>query len=152
MSVALQVALFLASVAVVVFVSFVIPVVVCLSKYAARATRELEALKSDVNLLVHDSRHTLQNVNDLTSRAHRQLDEVDKVVRSARAWSDRAGRIVDGVGDVVDAPIFTAARVISIIHKGVSRIFEVLANKDHQPTLKENAGPVPDPSAGGPGD
>jgi uncharacterized protein YoxC len=152
MSTALQVALFAASVAVVVFVAFLIPVFIGLRKCAARATRELEELKSEVKLLVHDSRSTLLNVNNLTSRAHRQLDEVDKVVRSAREWSERAGRIVAQVGDVVEAPIFTGARVVSIVYKGLSRIFDVLTKKEPQPTLKESESPAPDSSVPEAGD
>ena len=147
MSSALQVALFLASIAVTIFVAFLVPVFIGLCKYARRATRELEELKSEVKLLVQDSRNTLQNVNDLTSRARRQLEEVDKMVRSAREWSERASHIVDKVGDVVEAPIFTMARVISIAHTALSHILGVLTKKEHPVTLKEAESPAPKGSA-----
>jgi uncharacterized protein YoxC len=105
MSTALQIALFLASVAVVVFILFLIPVFIGLRKHVAQAARQLDVLKSDVKLLVQDSRTMMQNVDKLTSRAHPQLDEVDKIVRIARVWSERTRRIVEEVGDVVEAPI-----------------------------------------------
>ena len=143
MSTALQVALFLASVAVVVFVSVLIPVFIGLRKYAARATHELEELKSDAKLLIRDSHTVVDNVNSLTSRAHRQLDEVDKVVRTVRTWTERADRIVEEVGDIVEAPLFRATRIISIVQRGLSSILDVLAKKDRQLTMKEPENPSP---------
>lgn len=133
MSMALQIALFLASVAAVVFVLFLIPVFIGLRKHVVHATRQLDELQSDVKLLVHDSRTMVQNVDKLTSRAHQQLDEVDKIVRIVRAWSERANRIVEEVGDVVEAPIFTVTRIIGIVHKGLSVFLDTVARKDHQP-------------------
>src|SRR5689334_6009865 len=98
MSMALQVALFMASLSVVVFVAFLSPVFVGLRKQAEHAVRELDELNSDVKLLVQDSRTMVQNVNSLTSRAHQQGDEVDKLVRTVRSWPERADRIVSEVG------------------------------------------------------
>src|SRR6266850_4777703 len=117
MSTALQIALFLASVAVVVFVLFLILVFIGLRKHVAHATRQLDELKSDVKLLVQDSRTMVQNVDNLAGRAHVQLDEVEQMVRTVRGWSERANRIVEEVGDVVEAPIFTVTRIIGIVHK-----------------------------------
>src|SRR6266403_335161 len=124
MSTALQIALFLASAAVVVFVLFLIPAFIGIRKHAARASRDLDELKSDVKLLVQDSRTMVQNVNDLASRAHRELDEVHNVIRIVRAWSERADRIVEEVGDVVEAPIFMVTRIIGIVHQGLSTLLD----------------------------
>jgi len=141
MSTALQIALFLASVAVVVFVLFLILVFIGLRKHVAHATRQLDELKSDVKLLVQDSRTMVQNVDNLAGRAHVQLDEVEKMVRTVRGWSERANRIVEEVGDVVEAPIFTVTRIIGIVHKGLSTLLDAVAKKDRQPELTDTESP-----------
>ena len=149
MSNALQVALFLASVAVVVFVAFIIPAIVSLCQRASFAARQLEEVKSDLKLLIQDTRAVVQRVNELTDRAHQQMDEVDRVVRTARGWSDRADRIVGEVGDIVEAPIFTVARVIGIVQEGLHSFLNAVTNRNHRPGLKD---PEPHAETGSPED
>ena len=129
MSMALQIAQFLASVAVVAFVVFLIPVLIGLREHAARALRELEELKSDVRLLVQDSRSMVQNVNNLTSRAQLQMDEVDKLLRLVRGWSERTDRVVNEVGVLVEGQLLTATRLVKLVHLGLGRLLESLATK-----------------------
>ena len=124
MSTALQVALFLASLAVIVFVMFFIPVCIMMYLQILRVIRQVEELKSEVRALVRDSQATLQNINHLTHRAHMQMEELEKVVRTVGAWSDRANRIVEEIGDVIEAPILTAARFITALHKTLSSLWE----------------------------
>src|SRR5579871_6317540 len=135
MSTALQVALFLASIAIVVFVSALIPVFVALRRHIAQATHQLEELKSDVKLLVRDSHVLVQNVNGLATRAHQQLDEVDKLVRTVGGWSDRADRIVQEVGNAVETPIFMATRIVGII-RNLGGLLETFAKKTHPAEAK----------------
>jgi len=129
MSMALQIAQFLASVAVVVFVVLLVPVLVGLREHVARALRELEELKSDVKLLVQDSRTMVQNVNGLTTRAQLQMEEVDKLLRLVRGWSERTDRVVNDVGDLVEGPLLTATRLVKLVHLGLGRFLESLAAK-----------------------
>ena len=129
MSVALQVAFFLASVAIVTFVLFTIPLFIVLGKYIARAARELEELKSDVRLLIQESRNAVQNVNNLAMRVQQQMDEVDKMVRMARAWGERANRVAEEVGEAVESPIFILNRMVSIVRKGLGSLSDILAGK-----------------------
>ncbi len=137
MSMPLQIALFLASVAVVVFVVLVIAVLLALRKQAALAVRQLEEVKSDVKLLVQDSRTLLQNVNTLTTRANQQMDDVDKVVRTVRGWSERANRIVEEVGAAVEPPLFSAVRNIGIVRKGVAIFMDALLRRNHHTEEKQ---------------
>jgi uncharacterized protein YoxC len=141
MSTAFQIALFPASVAVVAFVVFLIPVFSELCKHVAHAANQLDELKSDVKPLVPNSRTVAQNVDKLTSRAHQQLDAVDKMIRIVRAWSEPAGRIVEEVDDVVEAPILKVTRIIGIVHKGLRTLLDVVAKRIHQPELKDTEGP-----------
>ena len=112
MAIALQIALFLASVSIVVFVVLLIPVLLGLRRHLADAARELAELRTDVKVLVQDSRMTLQNVNKLTTQAQQQIDEVDQSLRVLRGWLDRADRLVHQAGDLIEGSIFTGARIL----------------------------------------
>jgi len=112
MAIALQIALFLASVSIVVFVVLLIPVLLGLRRHLADAARELAELETDVKLLVQDSRTMVQNVNKLTKQAQQQIDEVDQSLRVLRGWLDRADRLVHQAGDLIEGPIFTGARIL----------------------------------------
>ena len=89
MAIALQIALFLASVAIVIFVAFCLPVVLQLRKHADRITQTLEELKAEVSVLVKDSRTVLRSVSELSTRAHQQCTNVEHVVQAVRGWTDR---------------------------------------------------------------
>ena len=119
MTMPLQIALFLASVAVVLFVAFCIPAILQLRKHAARMSQTLAELKSEVSLLVQDSRKMLQNVNELSTRARQQCDEVERVIQTVRGWTERADRVVEEVGSVLEPPLLTAARNAQILRKGI---------------------------------
>ena len=113
MGMALQIALFLASVSVVVLVAVLIPALLGLRQQFANAGRELAELKTDVKLLMQDSRTMVQNVTKLTTQAQQQIDEVDQSLRVLRGWLDRADRLVRQAGDLIEGPIFTSARILN---------------------------------------
>ena len=131
MSMPLQIALFLASVAVVIFVAFCLPALLQLRKHAERMAQALAELKAEVSLLVQDSRRMLQNINELSTRAHQQCDQVERVIQTVRGWTERADRVVDEVGSVLEPPILTAALSARIIRKGISKFFETFWNRNH---------------------
>jgi uncharacterized protein YoxC len=138
MSNLLQIALFLASVAVVIFVACCIPAVLQLRKSAARITQTLEELKAEVSLLVQDSRTLLHNVNELSTRAHQQCDDVERVIQTVRGWTERANRVVEEVGTVLEPPILTAVRNANILRKGIAKFLEMFLNRNHhQPEPSE---------------
>ena len=136
MTMPLQIALFLASVAVVIFVAFCIPAILQLRKHAARMAQTLAELKSEVSLLVQDSRKMLQNVNELSTRAHQQCDEVERVIQTVRGWTERADRVVEEVGSVLEPPLLTAARNAQIFRKGIAKFFEAFLNRNHRQPQK----------------
>jgi uncharacterized protein YoxC len=131
MSTPLQIALFLASVAIVVFVACCIPAMLQLRIHAAKMAQTLGELKAEVSLLVHDAHKLLQNVNDLSARVHQQCDEVERVIETVRGWTERADRVVEEVGSVLEPPIFTAARNAHILRKGIAKFFEIFLNRTH---------------------
>jgi len=131
MSNLLQIALFLASVAVVIFVACCIPALLQFRKHAARMTQSLGELKAEVSLLIQDSRRLLHNVNELSMRVSRQCDDVECVIQTVRGWTERADRVVEEVGTVLEPPILTAARNAQIFRKGITKFFETFLNRNH---------------------
>jgi uncharacterized protein YoxC len=134
MSTVLQVALFLASVAIVVFVAFCIPAILQLRQHAARMTQMLAELKAEVSLLVQDSRKVLYSVNELALRAHEQCDDVEQVLQTVRGWAERVDHVVDEVGSAVEPPVLAAARNVQIFYKGIAKFFETFLNRNHHNT------------------
>src|SRR5579859_3050548 len=136
MSVPLQIALFLASVAVVIFVAYCIPAIIQLRKHAAQMAQTLEELKAEVSLLVRDSREMVHSVNELSTRAHRQWDDVDRVIQTVRVWTERVDRVVEGVGSVLEPPILKVARNALIFRKGIAKFLETFLNRNHHQPQK----------------
>ncbi len=130
----LQIALFLASVAVVIFVAYCIPAMLQLRKHAERMTQTLAELKAEVSLLVQDSRKVLYNVNELSMRAHEQCDDVEQVIHTVRGWTERVDRVVEEVGSAVEPPVLAAARNVQIVYKGIAKFFETFLNRNHHNT------------------
>ena len=130
----LQIALFLASVAVVILVAYCIPAGLQLRKHAARMTQTLAELKAEISLLVQDSRRLLHSVNELSTRAHQQFDEVEQVIQTVRCWTERVDRVVEEVGSVLEPPLLRAARNAQILRKGVAKFFETFLNRNHRNT------------------
>lgn len=134
MGMALQIALFLASVSVVVLVAVLVPALLGLRKQFANAARELAELKTDVKLLVQDSRTMVQNVNKLTTQALQQIDGVDQSLRVLRGWLDRADRLVHQAGDLIEGPIFTGARILD----GFGTLLRPWLTKDDEASHKSS--------------
>jgi uncharacterized protein YoxC len=134
MSAALQVGLFLASVAVVIFVTFCIPTMLQLRKRAARMTETLAELKTEVSLLIQDSRKVLHNANELSTRAHQQCDDVERVIQTVRSWTERVDRVIEEVGSVLEPSLLTVARNAQIFRKGAAKFFETFLNRNHHNT------------------
>lgn len=134
MSTVLQVALILASVAIVVFVAFCIPAMLQLRKHAAWLTQTVAELKAEVSLLVQDSRKVLYSVNELALRAHEQCDDVEQVLQTVRGWTERVDHVVEEVGSAVEPPVLAAARNVQIFYKGIAKFFETFLNRNRHNT------------------
>jgi hypothetical protein len=126
MAMALQIALFSASVSIVVLAVLLIPGLLGLRRHLTDAARELAELKTDVKLLVQDSRTMVRNVNKLTTQAQQQMDELDQALRVLRSWLDRADRMVHQAGDLIEGPIFTGTRILT----GLGKLFQAWLQKD----------------------
>jgi uncharacterized protein YoxC len=131
MTMPLQIALFLASVAVVIFVAFCVPAMLQLRKHAERMSQTLAELKAEISVLVQESRTLLRSVNELSTRANQQCDDVEHVIQTVRGWTERVDRVVDEVGTILEPPLLMAARNAQIFRKGVAKFFETFLNRNH---------------------
>ena len=141
MGIALQIALILASVSVVVFVAVLIPALLGLRKQFADAACELAELKTEVMLLVQDSRMMVQNVNQLSTQAQQQIGEVEQSLRVLRGWLDRADHLVHQAGDLIEGPIFTGARILN----GLGTLLQAWLTRDGE-TSRRNPSTTKDTS------
>jgi len=116
MPVPLQVAFFLACVAIVLFVSFLTLLSILVYRRASSAARHLEEAKTDLKQLMQDSRAMIHNVSLLSIHANQQLDELDKVVRVVRRWAERVDQVAQEVTAAVEAPAYTVARSLKILY------------------------------------
>ena len=119
MSVALQIALFLASLAIIALAACVIGFAVVARRQLAQLVSSAEQMKADVQALLQDSRELVRNVNDMAKRASEQMDDVSEIVQTVQQWTARADRIVEGVGSVIEPPIFSLVRHASLLRTGV---------------------------------
>lgn len=131
MAIPLQIALFLASAAIVALV-------VCLIPLAFQARGELkklvlaaEQLKAKAELLAEDSRELVRNVNEFTTRANQQMDDVEQLVRTARQWTERADRLVNEVGAAIEPPVFSLVRNLNRWRTGVTTFLQALTHRYH---------------------
>ena len=132
----LQIALFLAAVAVVSFVAYGIPAIIQMRRHADRMAQTLAELKTEVSGLVQDCRTLLHNVNELSLRAHAQWDNVEQVLQTVRGWTERVERVVEEVGAVLAPPVLTVVRNAQIIRKGIAKLFAMFLNRNHHQPQK----------------
>jgi hypothetical protein len=138
MSSALQVALFLACMAVVCLVSLLIPLSILLYLQVKRIVRQMDEVKSDLEEMIKDSRTMVQNISRLSTHANQQLDELDKIVGTARKWSEQADYFVEEVGSAVELPVLKALRTVKMLGKMWRFIAGALAGGSQQTDHKVN--------------
>ena len=126
MSAALQVSLFLASLAFIGLVACIIPMAFQARSQFKQLVLTVEQLKPNLVLLVPDSREMVRNVSELSKRASQQMDEVGRVVHTARQWTDRGDRIVNAVGSAIEPPVFSLVRKLSVLRTGTTTFLQAL--------------------------
>jgi uncharacterized protein YoxC len=139
MSTVLQVALFLASVTFIILALCIIPVAFHLRSKLERLVVTVGQLKEKLEALAADSHEMVRNVTQLSKRANQQLDEVDQVVKIARQWAERADKLVDEIGSVVEPPVHTLVRNVSIFRTGLATFLQFLSHRNQKnQTTKES--------------
>src|ERR1700722_7120958 len=138
MSIALQVALFLASLAIIVFVACTVPMVFIMRSHLNSLVCTAEQTKNDMQTLVRDSHELIRTITELSKRASGQLDEVDQVVATVREWTDRADHFLNEVGSAVEPPVFTIVKNMNLLRTGVTGFVHALLNHHNRSTKLHN--------------
>ena len=126
MSTALQVPLFVASVAVIVLAACIVPLAFQARRRLGRLALTAEEFKADVKVLVQDSREMVRNMNELATRANRQLGDTAKVVNTVQRWTERADRLVDEVGSAIEPPVFSLVRNMNLFRTGATTFLQTI--------------------------
>jgi hypothetical protein len=126
MSMVLQVALFFASVAVVVFVSVAMVLMIRALHWFEHFAEVAGQLKADVRLLVQHSEEVAQNIAKVTQRASEQLDDVEQVVGLVRQWAERTDHVLNEIGAAIEPRIFSFIRNASLIGKAATTVGRAL--------------------------
>lgn len=129
MSVALQIALFVASVAFIALVACLIPLAFQVRRQLEQLARTAGQLKADVDVLVQEGRDLVRGANTLVTRANGQLDDVENVVRAVRRWGDRADRLVNRAGAAIEGPVFSLARNLGLLRVGLTVLRRFLSHR-----------------------
>ena len=138
MSTALQVALFVASVAFTVLVICLIPIVFQARRKVEQLVITAGELKEKLQALVEDSHEMVRNVTELSKRANEELDEVSHVVGTVRQWTERADQLVNEVGSAIEPPVPSIVRNMNLFRTGVSTFLQVLLHRNqHNQTKRE---------------
>ena len=127
-----QLALALASIAIVLFVAIVIPAVLQLRKYAERLAVATEELKTDIQVLLRDTREILQRMKEISQRVHLQMDDIEHVIGAVRSWADRIDVVVEEVRAAVERPVVRAARNINLFRTGLATFLQAFSKRDQQ--------------------
>jgi uncharacterized protein YoxC len=126
MSNVLQAALFCASVAIVLLAACLIPMAILALRHIAGMARAGQEIKESLELLMRDSRELVQNVNELSKQAQAQMQDVDQVMQAVQSWTARADRLVDGVGAIIEPPIFSLASLSNLVRTGAGAFIQSL--------------------------
>jgi predicted PurR-regulated permease PerM len=138
MSSALQVALFLASMAVFCLVLLLIPLLILFYLEVKRIARQMDEAKSDLKAMIQDFRTMVQDISRLSTHANQQLDELDKIVGMAGKWSEQADYFVEEVGSMVKLPVLKALRTVKILGQTWRLILGALGGSSPQTDHKVN--------------
>jgi hypothetical protein len=126
MTTVVQVALTLALLAIVVFLACVLPLAFRASRRVARLADAAERMRDDVQRLVQDSRELVRQATEVCIRTGEQLDDGRAVVQAGRRRTEKADRLVEGVGSVVEPPVFFAARTMNRCRAGLGAFLGAL--------------------------
>ncbi len=136
---ALQAALYVGSVAIIVLVAVLTVLLLQFRRQIERVVRAVEEFKAEVNPLAQETRVVVERLRDLSGRVQGRWMEMERIIDTVRTWSQRANHLVEGIGSVVEPPIFAASRNIHILRKGLETFVRALSNRrrQHQEKARE---------------
>ncbi len=124
----LEVALGVAAVAVVIMTIFVITTAIYLKGQLDAMERTVTGLKVDFEQLVRESKDTIVRINHIAEKVEDQMDDVKHITSTARAWTDRADRLVEEAGPLMEVPVFFLSDKFKTIRSFCDGVFQSLKN------------------------
>ncbi len=126
MSIALQIVLFAAALAVLLSVIITVPITILAWRRLERLAQIVEELRTDMQVVAHDGRELMWTIGELSKRVSRQMDDVEEIVCTAKLWTQRADRLVDEVGSIVEPPVAALAQGAGLARVGIRAFFKAL--------------------------
>ena len=137
MTAAVQAALFVASLAFIALVGCLIPILFQAQRKLEQLVITHGELKEKLQVLVEDSHKMVRNVTELSQRVTEELDEVSRMVQTARRWTERVDRLVNEVGSAIEPPVHSAVRSMNLFRTGVTTFLQVLLHRNHHNQTKK---------------
>jgi len=143
MSAILEISFILASIAIVVLVACLLPVLFLASRQLKQLVLTAEKVKITLESLILDSRESVKNVKLLSERANLLLENVDHVVQIVHRWTERADLLVNELGSAIEPPMFSLVRKVNLVRTVVSTFLQRFLHQDQEkqtnsPTRKES--------------
>lgn len=133
---ALQAALYVGSIAIIVLVAMLIVMLLQFRRQIERVVRAVEDLKAEVKPLARETRVVVENLRDLSARVQRQWVELEEIIETTRFWWQRANHLVEGISSVVAPPIVAARASIHILQRCLEAFVRAFTNRT-QPHRQE---------------
>lgn len=133
MSDLLQIALGLASLAVLVLTACAIPLLFQMQRQLNELTRVAVRWQTDLDALLKEGRELTRNANALTLRARHEMEELGRVIRIARQWTERGDQILSAVDTMVTEPMTSVLRHVAAFRTGAGSFLKYLfGDRNHR--------------------
>lgn len=139
---ALQIALYAASLGIVVAVLVLVGMALGARRQIERLVGAVEELQAELRPLAQETRVVVKRLDDLYGRAREQWTVVEGIVGTARRWSDRANALVEEIGAAVRPPALAASRGLRLLWRGLETLLQLLVSRDRSDPRGETAGSV----------
>ena len=118
--------MFAASVAFVLLMLCLLPIAFLVWRRLVQLVRVIEQERAHAQALIQDGRELIVHLREISSRVTKQMDDVDRMLCTARQWTERADRLVNGVGSIVEPPVFALAQGSHLARVGLKAFLRVL--------------------------
>ncbi len=142
MSIALQIALLLASLAIVVLVVCIVPIAFQVGHSMKHLALTTERLEASAQALLQDSRGLVQSISELSERTNQYMEEVGKVSRVVQIWTERVDQFVRQVGSLVEPPILSLLFNSKMLRVGATVFLRTLLQPHKPEQLKNQHNPI----------
>jgi len=137
LSTVLQIALTLASFAVILVSACLIPVLLQVSRHMEKMSANVEEVKNKVNILLDDTRELVQNVNELSRQINSRVSDAGEMLDVAREWASRTNTLVSGLSSTIELPFASVFRKVKLLQMGATTFFRTLFHPKTQNTNEQ---------------